>query len=194
MRVEEGTQPLSELYFASSNKHKYQEAKKILKSFGISINFFKIELEEIQSNSLSEIALKKSIQAFQKLKKPVIVEDDGLFINSLGGFPGPYSSYVFNTIGNKGILRLLSNTRTAKFVSNISFSDKNFSKSFEAMINGKISKTSKGIGWGYDPIFIPLNSKKTFAQLQNKNELSHRYKALKKFANWYLHMLEYNAQ
>lgn len=194
MKVEEGTPQLSELYFASSNKHKYQEAKSILKSFGISLHFFKIELEEIQSNSLSEIALKKSMQAFTKLKKPVIVEDDGLFINSLEGFPGPYSSYVFKTIGNKGILRLVSDTRAAKFVSNISFSDKNFSKSFESKIDGRISKTPKGIGWGYDPIFIPLNSKKTFAELKNKNELSHRYKALKKFANWYLHMLEYNAQ
>ena len=95
LKVEEGTPQLSELYFASSNKHKYQEAKSILKSFGIPLHFFKIELEEIQSNSLSEIALKKSTQAFQKLKKPVIVEDDGLFINSLEGFPGPYLSYVF---------------------------------------------------------------------------------------------------
>lgn len=185
-------QLLSELYFASSNKHKYQEAKEILGSFGITLNFFRIELEEIQSHSLSKIALNKSIQAFQKLKKPVIVEDDGLFITSLDGFPGPYSSYVFRTIGNKGILSLVSKVRTAKFISNISFSDKNFSKSFESKLDGRISKISKGIGWGYDPIFIPLNSKKTFAEMKNKNELSHRYKALKKFANWYLHKSKYN--
>ena len=187
MRVEEGTQQLSELYFASSNKHKYQEAKSILKSFGISLHFFKIELEEIQSNSLSEIALKKSTQAFQKLKKPVIVEDDGLFINSLEGFPGPYSSYVFKTIGNKGILNLLKNNRKAKFISIITYCDKAILQSFEGNLNGKISKSQKGKGWGYDPIFIPNNSTKTFAELNNKNELSHRYKALKKFSKWYLH-------
>jgi len=182
---------LSELYFASSNKHKFQETKKILESFGVKIKFYKIELEEIQSNSLSEVASKKVINAFEVLKKPVIIEDDGLFIDSIGNFPGVYSSYVFKTIGNKGILNLLGKNRQAKFVSIISFLDKNHFKSFEGKIDGKISKTQKGQGWGYDPIFIPLNSKKTFAELKNKNELSHRYKALKKFANWYLHKQEY---
>ena len=96
-----------DLFFASSNIHKFQEAKKILDSFGINLRFFKCELEEIQSNSLKEISKNKAIQAFQKCKKPVIVEDDGLFVDSLNGFPGPYSSYVFKTIGNKGILKLL---------------------------------------------------------------------------------------
>ena len=178
----------SDIYFASSNKHKYHEAKKILESFGMNVTFYKVELEEIQSDSLYEIASRKAAMAFEKLGKPVIVEDDGLFIDSLGGFPGPYSSYVFRTIGNKGILDLAKG-RSAKFASVISFSDKNISKSFEAKIDGKISTRLKGDGWGYDPIFVPLESKKTFAELANKNELSHRYKALKKFASWYLHKL-----
>ena len=177
---------LFDLYFVSSNKHKYHEAKKILKPYGINLGFYKFELEEIQSDSLKEIASKKAIQAFKKFKKPIIIEDDGLFIDSLFGFPGPYSSYVFKTIGNKGILNLLTKNRKAKFISIISFLDKNNSKLFMATIDGKISKIQKGKGWGYDPVFIPQNSQKTFAQLKNKNELSHRFKALKKFANWYL--------
>ena len=175
-----------DLFFVSSNHHKYQEAKKILESFGISIGFFKYELEEIQSHSLKKIASKKSKQAFQKCKKPIIVEDDGLFIDALVGFPGPYSSYVFKTIGNEGILHLLDKNRSAEFVSIISFCDAKNSKSFEATIKGKISKSQIGKGWGYDPIFIPTNSQKTFAELPNKNKLSHRYLALKKFSSWYL--------
>ena len=67
-----------DLFFASSNNHKYQEAKKILDSFGIKLGFFKSNLEEIQSNSLKDIALKKAKDAFSKCKKPVIIEDDGL--------------------------------------------------------------------------------------------------------------------
>ncbi len=176
-----------DLYFASSNIHKFQEAKKILESFEINLRFFKCELEEIQSNSLKEIAKNKAIQAFQKCKKPVIVEDDGLFIDSLNGFPGPYSSYVFKTIGNKGILKLVKQNRKAKFVSIISFYDKKNHESFESKVNGIISKKIIGLGWGYDPIFIPSKSKKTFAQLENKNKISHRFKALKKFSSWYLH-------
>jgi len=175
-----------DLFFVSSNNHKYQEAKKILESFGIKLGFFKYDLEEIQSNSLMDIASKKAKEAFLKYKKPVIIEDDGLFIDSLDGFPGPYSSYAFKTIGNKGILNLLKNNRKAKFVSIISFCDKKILKSFDGKLEGTISKSQKGKGWGYDPIFIPKNTRKTFAEINNKNELSHRYKALKKFSNWYL--------
>ena len=116
----------------------------------------------------------------------MIVEDDGIFIDSLGGFPGPYSSYVHKTIGNKGILNLLKYNRGAKFVSTITYCDKNGLESFEGKLDGTISKSQKGRGWGYDPIFIPKNMQKTFAQLDEKNIISHRYKALKKFSNWYL--------
>lgn len=175
-----------DLYFASSNIYKFREAKKILKDFNINLGFFKCELEEIQSNSLQKIAKNKAMQAFQKCKHPVIVEDDGLFIASLKGFPGPYSSYVFKTIGNEGILKLLKKNREAKFVSIISFYDKQNIQSFESKLDGIISKKIMGDGWGYDPIFIPSVSKKTFAQLENKNKISHRYKTLKKFSSWYL--------
>jgi len=175
-----------DLYFVSSNNHKYSEAKKILDSFGINLGFIKSNLEEIQSNSLENIAMAKARDAFSKFKKPIIIEDDGLFIDSIQGFPGPYSSYIFKTIGNKGILNLLKNNRKAKFLSIITYCDKNFLESFDGKLDGRISKTKKGKGWGFDPIFIPNNSKKTFAEINNKNELSHRYKALKKFSKWYL--------
>lgn len=176
-----------DLFFVSSNNHKYVEAKSILETFGIKLGFLKSELEEIQSNSLDEIALRKAKDAFSKFKKPVIIEDDGLFINSLSGFPGPYSSYVFKTIGNDGILNLLKNNRKAKFVTIITYCDKTNFQSFTAKLDGMISKFQQGKGWGYDPIFIPKNSQKTFAEINEKNKLSHRYKALKKFSNWYLH-------
>ncbi|MDW7641810.1 MAG: RdgB/HAM1 family non-canonical purine NTP pyrophosphatase [Nitrosarchaeum sp.] len=179
-----------DLFFVSSNYHKYLEVKEILHSFGINIKFFKYDLEEIQSNSLKEIAFKKAADAFKKCKKPIIIEDDGLFIDSLCGFPGQYSSFVFKTIGNKGILQLLKKNRKAKFVSIISFCNDKISKSFEGKIEGNISKIQNGKSWGYDPIFIPLNMNKTFAELNNKNKLSHRYKSLKKFSNWYLYMMK----
>ncbi len=66
---------LSNLFFVSSNIHKFKEAKEILDSFGISIQFFKLNLEEIQSNSIKEIATKKAQDAFSKCKKPLIIEN-----------------------------------------------------------------------------------------------------------------------
>jgi len=175
-----------DIFFASSNVHKYEEAEKILSEFGIRLGFFQTELVEIQDDSLSKIALQKSLNAYEKCKKPVIIEDDGLFIDSLSGFPGPYSSYIFNTIGNNGILKLIGDNRDAQFVAIIAFCDSsNEPILFESSVTGTISKNIQDGGWGYDPIFIPEKQKKTYAELADKNKLSHRYESLQKFANWF---------
>lgn len=174
-----------DLYFASSNKNKYSEAKEILSKFHLSVSFFEFAPVEIQSHSILEIATQKSLDAYTSCKKPVIVEDDGLFIPSLGGFPGPYSSYVFKTIGNTGILNLVKSKRQAEFHSVISYCDGKNPVLFQGITRGMISKKQRGEGWGYDPIFIPKGKTKTYAELDDKNTVSHRYKALGKFARWF---------
>lgn len=176
-----------DVLFASSNKNKFLEAAKILSEFDISLGLYRCNLVEIQSDSLEDIALQKVDDAFSRCKKPVIIEDDGLYVDRLGGFPGPYSSYVFETIGNAGIIKLLDEKRDASFQSVIAYCDSNNKLSFHGRINGKISAKQAGDGWGYDPIFIPEKESKTFAQIKDKNKISHRYKALVKFANWFEH-------
>ena len=190
-------QQLSELFFASSNEHKFQEAERILANLGMQINLFKTTLEEIQSNNLNDIAEKKAIYAYDLIQKPVIIEDDGLFINALDGFPGPYSSYVYDTIGNKGIMNLLENSqvRDAKFVSIIAYCDSDcVVKLFESSIPGKISSIIEKGGWGYDPIFIPDGESKTYANVSDKDKFSHRSASLKKFSNWFLDKQKDNGQ
>ena len=84
------------------------------------------------------------MNAYEKCKKPVIIEDDGLFINSLSGFPGPYSSYIFDTIGNNGILKLLGNNRDAQFVAIIAFCDSsNEPTLFESSVEEQFRKIFK---------------------------------------------------
>ncbi len=178
----------SDVLFASSNKNKFNEAKKILANYGINLSFFKINLKEIQAESIKHIAALKVKDAYRQCQKPVIVEDAGLFIDSLKGFPGPFSSYVLKTIGNSGLLRLVRTNRKAHFQSVIAYCDnKNGVVLFEAKVKGKISKNTLGSGWGFDPIFIPTGETKTFAMISNKNEISHRYKALTKFSKWFMH-------
>ena len=190
-------QQSSELFFVSSNENKFQEAERILLNFGMQINFFKTTLEEIQSNNLNDIAEQKAINAYELVKKSVIIEDDGLFIESLNGFPGPYSSYVYDTIGNKGIMNLLENceTRDAKFVSIIAYCDNDYGvKLFESSIPGKISSVIEKGGWGYDPIFIPNGESKTYANVYDKDKFSHRAASLTKFSNWFLGKQKDNGQ
>ena len=190
-------QQVSELFFASSNENKFQEAERILANLGMQINLFKTTLEEIQSNNLNDIAEKKAINAYDLIQKPVIIEDDGLFINSLNGFPGPYSSYAYDTIGNKGIMNLLENSqvRDANFVSIIAYCDSDCDvKLFESSIPGKISSIIEKGGWVYDPIFIPDGESKTYANVSDKDKFSHRSAALTKFSNWFLDKQKDNGQ
>ena len=188
------------IFFVSNNIHKYFEIKSILhdRTIDLDLHFYKQNIVEIQDEKIEEIAIEKAKSAYNIVKRPIIIEDDGLFINSLNGFPGQYSSYVFKSIGNRGILRLLegSRARSAFFKSIFVYTNGIITRVFIGQINGKISATITDGGWGYDPIFIPLkdyndddnNNNKTFATLSKtnkKNELSHRRIALDKFVKWF---------
>ncbi|HVX01558.1 MAG TPA: RdgB/HAM1 family non-canonical purine NTP pyrophosphatase [Nitrososphaera sp.] len=175
--------------FASTNHNKFREVESILAERGIQAGFARLELMEIQSDSLEGVAQVKVRSAYSRVKKPVIVEDDGLFIDALDGFPGPYSSYAFKTIGNAGILKLLKDEdRSASFRSLIAFFDGRTLKLFEGKVRGSISGKIALGGWGYDPIFAPEGAAgMTFAELADgKNAYSHRRQALDKFADWWL--------
>src|SRR5919109_4925203 len=172
--------------FASTNQNKFLEVQSILSTLSITVDFYQIPLVEIQSDSLKEIAEEKAKTAFAKVGRSVIVEDDGLFIDSLAGFPGQYSSFVFKTIGNDGILKLLAGSakRSAYFSSVIAFYNGIILSISDGRVDGRISdRITEGGGWGYDPIFMPAGTNLTFAQLKkSKNEYSHRKRALEKFA------------
>lgn len=189
---------MNEIYFVSHNIYKYSEIKSIVdkRIIDLHLKFCKRNITEIQDQKIEKIAMEKARSAYNIVKKPIIIEDDGLFINSLNGFPGQYSSYVLKSIGNRGIIRLLKGyrDRSAFFKSVFVYSNGIIVKVFYGKINGKISSTIKDDGWGYDPIFIPLNnnndnnSDTTFAKLSKtnkKNELSHRRIALDKFVKWF---------
>ena len=181
--------PSRHVTFASTNRNKFLEAQAILAPFGISVDFGSVSLIELQSDSLEEIAREKAGSAFDKIGKPVFVEDDGLFINTLKGFPGQYSSFVFKTIGNEGILKLLEHAtdRSASFRSLIAYNDGRTISVSEGKVEGRISTVPSQGGWGYDPIFVPMGSSLTFAELkEEKNKFSHRRTALETFAEIFL--------
>jgi XTP/dITP diphosphohydrolase len=182
------------ILFITGNFHKFEEARSILNTEGITVGMLRMKGKEIQSDHTYEIAKNSATEAFNRCHLPLIVEDAGLFIDTLKGFPGPYSAYVYKTIQNKGILKIMENmqNRKATFYSTIAYySQKTGPQLFEGKIDGKITLTEhKGndnSGFGFDPIFQPAQSEKTFAEmtLKEKNSISHRAKAVNKFAQWY---------
>jgi len=179
-------------FFVTGNIHKFNEARRVLAEYKVAVAMLKIEAVEIQDDNLESIAKASATDAVKKCGLPIFVEDAGLFIEALNGFPGPYSSYVYRTIGTKGILKLMENVdkRDAYFQSAVAFSSpEETPKCFQGKVKGKISMEESGrSGFGFDPIFEPSGGrKKTFAEMTitEKNEYSHRAEALREFAKWY---------
>ena len=164
------------ILFGTSNIHKLKEAQKVFENTGIKIEHYPVALEKLQINDPN-----------------IFVEDTGLFIESLSGFPGPFASHAFKTLGNMGILKLMDGIkkRDAYFESCVAFRDfDNNIVSFTARCNGNISNTTNGEKWGFDPIFIPKNKDNpknlTFSQLGDefKSKISHRALALEKLKSY----------
>ncbi|MBM4241184.1 MAG: XTP/dITP diphosphatase [Euryarchaeota archaeon] len=176
--------------FITGNKHKVDEAQNIFSNFGIEIKHVNLGYPEIQGE-LEDVAKYGAKHAAMQLGKPVIVEDAGLFIKALNWFPGTYSSYVQETIGNKGILKLMDNVkdRYAEFRSVVGFCKPNSEPEiFFGVVRGHISYKARGkYGFAFDPIFYPERCDKTFGELtiEEKNQFSHRRNSLEKFALWY---------
>lgn len=184
---------MTEFYFATGNSHKVLEAKAALDQYRIEVKQLDdVEKLEIQHTNLEEIANTALAVILHKTDKPVFVEDSGLFVHQLNGFPGPYSSYVFETLGIEGILKLLegAKTRKAEFRSSVAFGvGGKWLTTFSSATEGTVQLQAKGTnGFGFDPIFVPMWTQKTFGEMELKEKTiySHRSKAISKLALWYL--------
>ena len=179
------------IYFITSNKGKLEEAKKKFVELDIRIIQKDLGYPEIQANSLEEVAMFGANHIKKNFDKPFILEDAGLFIDALNGFPGVFSAYVYHSIGLSGILDLLKNesNRKAIFRSVYAFVEpKKKPILFAGECIGVISTMEMGDkGFGYDPIFMPAGSSKTFAQMETteKNKISHRGDSLDKLINYF---------
>lgn len=186
---------MTEIVLATKNPHKIIEIQKILGDKDIILipytQFINIEIPE-PNESLFENSLLKAEIIYKLTNKPSLADDSGLFIEKLNGAPGVFSSrYGKNDKERlKRVLTELGNTknRRAKFraVFVYYYASRKYAV-FEGEIKGRIAFQPQGEnGFGYDPIFIPDGYKKTFAELspEEKNRISHRAKALKKFKKY----------
>ncbi|WP_069807006.1 XTP/dITP diphosphatase [Vulcanisaeta thermophila] len=183
------------IHFITGNEHKYREASSVLSRYGIGVVMERgLRKIEIQSENIEDIVKYSLSLVCNGAGRYLVVEDDGLFIKALGGFPGPYSAYVYKTIGLKGILKLMEgiNDREAYFKSIVGLCTPDGEiHLFTGTVDGEISREIRGSeGFGYDPIFIPKGFNKTFAELglEIKNAISHRARAFMALGEWLLRL------
>ncbi|MFX1289151.1 MAG: XTP/dITP diphosphatase [Promethearchaeota archaeon] len=183
------------IYFITGNKNKFNEIQNLFLKEDLSYKLKQstIKTIEIQAFSLKEVALFKLNSIRGKIADSYFIEDAGFFVETpLNGFPGVYSKYVLNTIGNKGILDLIrDNSETKahfKAIIALYFQPLNDNFIFEGVVEGEVAKNIRGKGgFGFDPIFIPKDfPNRTFAELtiEEKNKVSHRGKAWRKLVGF----------
>jgi XTP/dITP diphosphohydrolase len=175
-------------YFATSNPGKFKEAKMLFDKTDVELEHYDVELMELQTDNVEELALHSVRQAYKILQKPVFVEDAGTFIRALKDFPGVYSKHTCYTIGLPGVLKLMEGVddRYAEFRAVVAYKNGEEEKVFKGVCAGNITSQARGReGFGYDPIFLPEGKDKTFAEdVETKSNLSHRAQALKKLIEY----------
>ena len=173
--------------FYTSNEGKVREVRELLEGRGYRVAWARRELTEPQADDLEEVARAK-LAAVPRGKDLALVEDSGIFVAALGGFPGVYSAYVLRTLGLPGILRLVDGKpRAAEFRAVVGLREGTRTRFFHGAVKGTLAPRPRGSGgFGYDPIFIPDGKTQTTAEMTSaeKNALSHRGKALRGLARY----------
>lgn len=172
---------LARLTFVTSNPHKVHEAAGIL---GLELDHHPLDLDEIQSLDVAEVARHKARQAFAALGRPVLVEDTALELDALGGFPGPLVRWLLGAVGAAGICTLVSAfpERGASARCVVCAADGEQVIVGEGVVPGRIVDTPRGGGgFGWDSAFAPDEAGGlTYAEMDDeaKNRISHRQRAL----------------
>jgi len=166
----------------TSNPGKVKEYQHAFEELGIEMVHLRIPYDEVQTFELEEVVRKGMTDIKSKGINDFIIDDTGLFIDNLSGFPGVWSAFVQKTIGNKGILKLMDGVddRGATFKCCIGCNINGKDIIVTGICDGIILKEEKGTeGFGYDPLFSH-DGRKSFAEisLDEKNRVSHRGNAV----------------
>ncbi len=182
------------LVFATNNKHKLDEVRKITSHHPVEI----VSLAEINcfddipetADTLEGNALQKAHYIQEKFGLNCFADDTGLEVEALNNAPGVYSARYAgpghdSEANMKKLLHKMEGkeNRKARFRTVIALVWNGKTYTFDGIVNGTITTTKRGEnGFGYDPIFIPEGYEQTFAELGNdiKNQISHRAKAVEK--------------
>lgn len=195
------------IVLATRNKHKVEEINQILEIYLGRDLYSQIEILNLSDFSgISEIkedgktfvenALKKAKTVYEFTGLCSIADDSGIEVDFLNGEPGVYSARyagenATDEENNRKLLKLLDGVpiekRTATFRCVLAYVDGKVEKIFEGATRGKVIFEPRGMGgFGYDPLFVPDGYELTYAEMPKelKNRISHRSKALQKFAEF----------
>ena len=174
------------LAVVTSNAHKAAEIAEYF-SGTLAVDHVPLECPEFRDSDVRRIARAKAEYAWRELSRPLIVDDTAFCIRALNGFPGPYAAYVFDTIGNRGILRLMEGVsdRAVSFETAIACAWPGGIEVFSGVLEGTLTSAPQGgEGFGYDPIVSYGDLTLAELPLAEKSRISHRARALTALGQW----------
>lgn len=176
------------IYFVSNNKYKINETNKLMKELGVNIEGVSLKINEIQSRDIQLIAKDKALKAFKQIKRPLFVEQTGLYMEDFGNLPGGLTQIVWDSLEADKFCDYFgkrANTK-AKAVTTIAYCDGIKIHFFQGQIQGKIVDKPRGDrSFQWDCVFQPDKYNETFAEMgEKKNEISMRRIAMKEFAEY----------
>lgn len=187
---------MSKIYFASQNQNKIREISSVLPEGIELLGIDSVTSEELEEtgSTLEENAVQKALFVADKTGDSAFADDTGLEVDALNGAPGVISARYAGEqkIAADNIARLLRElygnpNRKAQFRTVIALVKDGKQHLFEGVVHGTITTELRGTsGFGYDPIFVPDGSEKTFAEMtmEEKNQWSHRARAVKKLVEF----------
>lgn len=173
---------MDKIYFVTGNKNKFEEASSIIPS----LIQKDIDLPEIQSLDVREV-IKYKLEVVFKEIGPCIVEDQSLLFEGLNGLPGPLIKWFLKSIGNEGLVNFSKlGTGQAQVIALLGLYDGKEMSYFEGTQKGTIVAPRGENGFGWDPIFQPDGSDKTFGEItsEEKNAISFRKIAFEKLKEY----------
>ena len=174
------------LAVVTSNVHKAAEIAEYFSGI-LDVEHVPLECPEFRDSDVRRIARAKAEYAWREIRRPLIVDDTAFCIRTLNGFPGPYAAYVFDTIGNRGILRLMEgiSDREVSFETAIACAWSGGIEVFSGILEGTLTTTPRGReGFGYDPIVACGDLTLAEIPLVEKSRISHRARALAGLGEW----------
>ena len=169
---------MNSIVYLTTNKYKIREAEIILRDkYGINIEIMNpdFEIYEIQAKTCAEVAGFSARYAADKLKKPCLKSDTGLYLDALGGLPGPYNAYFDKQIGTKKFLAMLKNEKNRKARLEHCFAYCEPGQEpiiFTGGSTGTIAKEARGHdGRWHDFFYIPDGETETLAEIGDKDKV-----------------------
>ena len=190
---------ISKIYFATTNQGKLHSLQKHFKNVNVDIEQCELDIIEPQADTVEEIAMSKALQAYKKLKKPVLVEDGGFIVDELNGFPGPYIKFVLKTLGIEYLMQFSKTlkSRECRFVDSAVyigalgvphvFNARAYTGKFATKINQRNDKKAWSDLWR---IFIPTGATRELIELTEDervkvNLYQNHASTLEEFSKWY---------